>query len=138
MFLLDKWLIQVTTALSLNFQDIVNDTSAVEEGGIAYGANEVIKEAGGAGNILMTNLGKVVALIVVIGFGIGLVWHHSNPQKMQEKKSGAAGLIAGILVIVFGVAGVAWLFMTGENASAKVFEDMASTAFGALLPFLRI
>lgn len=87
--------------LSIDFNEILSDTSAVEQGGVAYGLIQTIKKVGGAGVVIILLICLFVGITCAAKYFGGIVVNLNNPAKLQEAKGNIGWLIVGLVGMTF-------------------------------------
>ncbi len=84
------------TMLSIDFNELLSETSAVEQGGAAYGLIQTIKKIGGAGVVIILLICLFVGIACAAKYFGGIVVNLNNPAKLQETKGNIGWLIVGL------------------------------------------
>lgn len=89
------------TMLSIDFNELLSETSAVEQGGAAYGLIQTIKKIGGAGVVIILLICLFVGIACAAKYFGGIVVNLNNPAKLQETKGNIGWLIVGLVGMAF-------------------------------------
>jgi len=99
----------LTLKASLDIEDMLNNSGASKNS--LSGVKDIIDDYGAGGFSLMQRLGVYAGGIALIAFGISLLVHSSNAQKLSEAKSSVLPKVIGFL-LVFGAVGFVVFFET--------------------------
>jgi len=94
---------------SLDIEGMLNNSGASKNS--LSGVKDMIDDYGAGGFTLMKRLGVYAGGIALLAFGISLLVHSSNAQKLSEAKSSVLPKIMGFLLI-FGAVGFVIFFET--------------------------
>jgi len=106
----------LTGVITLDIEGMLNNSGASKNS--LSGVKDMIDDYGAGGFTLMRRVGVYAGGIALIAFGVSLLVHSSNAQKLSEAKSSVLPKVIGFLLI-FGAVGFVIFF---ESIGKQLFN----------------